>query len=690
MNPQLACPSRSELTAYLSGEISPSRQEEIGEHLAHCATCLETLDRCNAEDTSRNADTILSLGPADADAAPVLSEPECRRMIAAAQEIHVAPEQNGNQQALVAPRRREQRSLPGALGPYELLGRVGEGGMGAVYKARHKRLERIVALKIIAEHRVADSQSLERFFREWVALAKLQHKNIVQAIDAGDDDDFHYLVMEHVDGIDLARLVRRGGRLKIADACEIIRQAALGLEYVHDQKLVHRDIKPSNLMIDSAGQVKILDLGLAVLQNDDRERSGLTVDQQILGTVDYMAPEQAFDSHRAEIQADIYSLGCTLYFLLTGRAPFSGAEYSGTMKKLLAHSQAQRPSIGAERADVPPKLDALVRRMIAKSPTDRPASPGKVARELERFAAGSDLERLARGESTSNLGDAEPNATPSATGRRNRSRRARIAVVGLIFAAVFGLGFFLVNAKRPIDGTPNALGPLSLSFELRKGGWESVLTKRPTELLFSHAANGASWWNYDQDSGQIHFNSPTRLVLQLGSTSASDYELMATFNQTPWTGNVGLFFGCHAPKSGALRFQSLSIKPAAESNVAAPTGFFVDREIQLVVGNERGTTGGVARDSIKNPLRQELNHTLKIRVRGGKLTEVTFDAERLPKLVKGVGDTAYTQRGGGKIGPEDGVGGFGIYTWDGSATVLDAYFRLVKGENAHGEETRPH
>ncbi len=686
MNSRLICPNRGELTAYLSGEISASRQYEISEHLDSCAACLETLDRCNAEDTSRSADTVVSIELVGANATPVLHEPECQRMIAAAQEIHVAPNQAGEPLAL-GRRAAEQRTLPASLGQYELLERIGEGGMGAVYKGRHTRLERIASLKIIAERRIADPQSLERFFREWIALAKLRHDNVVQAIDAGDDAGFHFLVMDYVEGIDLARLVRRGGRLKIADACEIVRQAACGLQYIHDQGLVHRDIKPSNLMIDTTGEVKILDLGLAVWRNDDSAHSGLTVDQQILGTVDFMAPEQAFDSHAAEIQSYIYSIGCTLYFLLSGHAPFSSADYSGTMKKLLAHSQAARPSIGSERSDVPPRLDALVRRMIAKSPTDRPASPGKIARELERFAVGSDLERLARGDSTANL-DAADSAL--ALPRKSRRRTALLALVGLTLGGVLTAGFLMFRSKRDANiEAQQGIPPTNLStlaVELQNGDWQNLLTKKPTELLFEHAADGTSWWEYDQATGHIRFNSPRRTLLQLGATGSPNYELSATFNQTQFTGYFGLFFGCHPAPGGVLHYQCLEIKRIGRIGGTVPPIFCVDRQNETIVGQARGpTTFGLSQDVIKNPIRAGGSHTLKLRVENRRLAAVWFDAERLPEIVNYFDIQAAQRHDGTHVGPEDAIGGFGIYGEMSAATVLDASYKTFIGESSHGK-----
>ena len=193
--------------------------------------------------------------------------------------------------------------------------------MGTVYKALHTKLDRAVALKVLARGRVEDGRAIARFEREMKAIGRLDHPQIVRADDAREIDGHPVLIMEYVEGLDLARLVNRVGRLRVAAACELARQAAVGLQYVHEHGLVHRDIKPSNLMLTPRGEVKILDLGLARLHrqrggSDEMTGTGLT-----MGTADYMAPEQASDSHSVDIRADIYSLGCTLFKLLSGRRP---------------------------------------------------------------------------------------------------------------------------------------------------------------------------------------------------------------------------------------------------------------------------------------------------------------------------------------------------------------------------------
>jgi len=288
---------------------------------------------------------------------------------------------------------REQGEL-GELGEYQLLEKLGEGGMGTVYKAVQTRLDKIVALKILTSGRMEDEEAIARFEREMKALGRLDHPNIVQAHDAREIDGTLVLVTEYVDGMDLNELLRRTGPLSVADACKLIRQAAVGLQYAHEHGLVHRDVKPSNLMITRRGQVKLLDLGLARFQIGDTSGREVTAAGQAVGTPDYMAPEQIADTHTVDIRADIYALGCTLYKLLAGRPPFSGPNYKSAFDKQSGHMEHTPPPIERVRADTPDELVAVINRMLAKDPEDRFATPRKVAEAVRPMAADSNLAKL--------------------------------------------------------------------------------------------------------------------------------------------------------------------------------------------------------------------------------------------------------------------------------------------------------
>jgi serine/threonine-protein kinase len=270
------------------------------------------------------------------------------------------------------------------LGRYKLLGELGAGGMSKVYLGEHVLMQRRVAIKVLPQKRVTDTSYLARFHREARAAASLDHPNIVRAYDVDNDGDNHYLVMEYVDGRDLQQTVKRGGPLDYATAADYIRQAAEGLGHAHSHGLIHRDVKPANLLVDQKNVVKVLDLGLARFTDDDRASLTVQYDENVLGTADYLAPEQAVDSHSADGRADIYSLGCTFYFLLTGHPPFP----DGTLpQRLMAHQKQQPSAICKERPDAPADLVAICTKMMAKKPADRYPSMDDVAQALRRWLA---------------------------------------------------------------------------------------------------------------------------------------------------------------------------------------------------------------------------------------------------------------------------------------------------------------
>ncbi len=217
------------------------------------------------------------------------------------------------------------------------------------------------------------------------------------------------ITRNNVDGEDVGELLKRVKRLRISAACKLVRQAALGLQYAHEHGLVHRDIKPSNLMVTRQGQVKILDLGLALLGADQPASGELTSLGQVMGTADYMAPEQASDSHSVDFRADIYSLGCTLYKLLIGRAPFSGPQFKTHAEKLVGHLKETPPPVQRLRTDVPAELALVIERMMAKSPADRFATMAEVAAALAPFAAERERPRTT---APSSAGDAVAAAPP--------------------------------------------------------------------------------------------------------------------------------------------------------------------------------------------------------------------------------------------------------------------------------------
>jgi len=271
------------------------------------------------------------------------------------------------------------------LGNYKLLRHLGTGGMSSVYLAEHKHMRQLRAIKVLPQHRVNDSSYLGRFYREARAAAALDHANIVRAYDVDNDGDNHYLVMEYVEGTDLQKTIATQGVLSYETAAEYVRQAATGLAHAHAVGLIHRDIKPANLLIDLRGTVKILDMGLARF-SDDEQQASLTQlhDENVLGTADYLAPEQAINSHTVDGRADLYSLGCTLYFALTGHPPFP----EGTMaQRLLMHQQREPAPITNDRPDAPRDLLLICRRMMEKRVEERYQTADEVAAALGQWLA---------------------------------------------------------------------------------------------------------------------------------------------------------------------------------------------------------------------------------------------------------------------------------------------------------------
>ena len=271
------------------------------------------------------------------------------------------------------------------LGKYKLLGLLGAGGMGSVYLAEHNTLGQKVAIKVLPEKSVEKSSFLERFKREAMSAARLNHPNISRAYDLDEAGKIHFMVMEYVEGTDLYARVKQDGPFGVYEAVDCIRQAALGLEYAHSQGFVHRDIKPANLMLDGRGLLKILDLGLA-LPPDEDDNTSLTQRhrERVLGTADYLAPEQSRNSHLADRRSDIYSLGCTFYYLLVGKPPFHVGKAA---ERIRAHREQAPPNPLEFRPELPPEIVETCLRMMEKHPEARPQDAGEIAQTLATWQA---------------------------------------------------------------------------------------------------------------------------------------------------------------------------------------------------------------------------------------------------------------------------------------------------------------
>jgi WD40 repeat protein/serine/threonine protein kinase len=414
------CPTKEQFRAFVAGDLPEQDYEDLSMHLEVCQRCDETV-KCLEAETGTQIPR-LSNSPTYTNEDAYL---EAMRRLRGESDPAAA-------RAYLS----SLSEMPASIGAYQLLEAVGQGGMGTVYRAMHSGIKRVVALKLL--HARTDKHAVERFQREAEVLGRLRHANVVTVSDAGYADGHNYIAMEYLDGADLARIIRAVGPMEIADACEIVAQAAVGLQYAHDNDTIHRDIKPSNLMVTAAGQVKILDLGLARFCDSETVSRGLTVSGQIMGSVDYMAPEHLDNSSTVDSRTDIYSLGATLYTLLTGQTPYDCSKYKSTQQKLVALARIPVEDVRSLRSEVPRKLAKFVQRMLAKRPEHRIQTAGEAAQTLRAFA-GSSNERLAQlVERTQQFPpDAEPRININARQRpAKKSVRRFVLGGGMVFSFV--------------------------------------------------------------------------------------------------------------------------------------------------------------------------------------------------------------------------------------------------------------
>jgi serine/threonine protein kinase len=663
MNPDQAnadssgCPSAERLAAFSLGQLGETASEAIGEHVGACPVCESVLVRLDDP-----ADGLFAGLRACARHGPFAGGPDFDRMVAGARAITPA---NGLG-TLGEPPTVPALLLPETLGPYRLLERIGGGGMGVVYRAVHTRLKREVAVKCLSLCLRANEEALARFEREMEAVGKLDHPNIIRATDAGDAGGRPFLVMELIDGLDLSRLGQRCGALPVPEACEAIRQAALGLQHAHEHGLVHRDVKPSNLMVTRDGVVKVLDLGLSRVQEGACSEESVT-GSHVVGTADFMAPEQALRSSAVDIRADVYALGCSLFKLLTGRAPFSGPEYRSTVAKALAHANEPIPPLEEFRHDIPAGLAECLDHFVAKAPAQRFATPGEAAAALEPFARGSDLAGLLQaalagpgsypleqgaGDSANETDGYERRTRPfpgpdRVGGRPGRWRRRLVgltATAGLVLVAV--LGGLLLLRLREGGGSPQperepALAPMQ---------WHPVLTAPPRKLSWADRLGGSNLTHKPKAQELWVHHTEGVALLGCGELEDPGYRLQVCLLQAPWTGGVGIFLGYRKDqRDGLLRYQVLALEEGIRNQ---PKRALKLSRIKIVRRPRSAATHArtVAVALLPVP---DAEVILEVTVDKHRMRRVCWNGTPLPALAGGTVDKAFE--------PADYAGGFGTY-----------------------------
>ncbi len=362
--------------------------------------------------------------------------------------------------------------IPQQLDKYQIQKKLGGGGMGVVYLAWDTEMERAVAIKVMKPGHNESEESTARFRREIRLVAQLKHPNTVMAYHSHEDPQSktHYLVMEYLEGVDLEKLAKHQGKFSIADACELIRQAALGLAHAHEHGLIHRDVKPANFLLCAEGIIKVLDLGLARSETAQKpeDRMSLTNEGQFLGTPHYASPEQILGNTDITTRTDLYSLGCTFYKLLTGETPFGTSKGSTAQEVLMQHIYQDFPAIKEQRPDVPSGLVRIFTRMVAKAPEDRIDSAAAVAEMLEPFCKGHDVQQLFR---TYEVGEIVISRPPA----KRRWLLDILAGALLVALVIFVLWYFVPRATTPVPAV-DVFAKIDLNRDPMHGPWEKTKT----------------------------------------------------------------------------------------------------------------------------------------------------------------------------------------------------------------------
>lgn len=683
------CPDSGRLSAYLCGKISDHEARLIEDHVEQCRSCEKILD------TIADDDTLLR---------PLFGTEQTQAWLPS--ELPELLQKAKISQAKEPPPRR--------LGQYEVLHCLG-GNMGEVYLVKHLRLSKRFVLKLLPRS-IRHQALAERFEREMLILGKLNDPHVVGATDAGEEDGVPYLVMPYVDGIDLSKLVQRRGPLPVAESCELIRQAAIGLAAIHREHIVHRDVKPGNLMLDSTGMTKVVDLGLARLNTESSADGSLddelTLSGAWLGTVEYMAPEQQSDARAVTESADVYSLGCTLFKLLTGYSPFSNENVRRPAADILwDHRHTPPPDVRRFRPDLSAELASLISAMLAKEPKERPKDMKTVAQMLQPSAVAAsrqDLQSLLDEGAQQSSADTtidqlhesirNDNGTVSkskSVGQDSSGQPKSVVLwttAALLSFAVAGAAVWISvrDGSLPSANVPPVPKPAPKTKPDLPFGEPQIFAgpllnperpNQPVELLdfepipaWWPGGQGLSKWRMENEGLFIQCHGGG--LLQLGQVYDRNYTVQMRIRQTGIGTGIGGFFGMRESiymEQPAWQYQVFEVRQHPKYDD------ILTRMLVFMVLNSNGQWHSHSEQLAYEPIRRHLQfETLEFRIVDGRLRAVYWNNDLLPKLFDSNIDN--------RLIAADSYGRFGISTRDTACVVHDAEISFQSSTTVVGQQ----